>query len=329
MDNNTTLLMKDTASEITGRDIFLRDVLKGLSTSPKYLESKYFYDQAGDSIFQQIMHSPEYYPTNCELEILSTQTSAILDPILEKHPSFDLVELGAGDALKSKYLLEYLAHNAVDFSYFPIDISDNVIANLTDRLPKEIPNLVITGLQGDYFNMLEKANSLSDKPKLVLFLGSNIGNMFPEDALNFCDKLKSHLKPGDLLLIGFDLKKDPQTILNAYNDSQGFTRNFNLNLLTRINRELAGDFDLNAFTHFPTYNPQTGSCQSYLVSRKHQEVVIDNHRINFEEHECIHMEISQKYTIEQADALASATGFSPVQYYYDSKRWFLDVIWQC
>jgi uncharacterized SAM-dependent methyltransferase len=176
--------------------------------------------------------------------------------------------------------------------------------------------------------MLNKANERSVKPKLVLFLGSNIGNMFPEDALTFCDKLKSHLQPGDLLLIGFDLKKDPQTILNAYNDSQGFTRNFNLNLLTRINRELAGNFDLAAFTHFPTYNPQTGSCQSYLVSRKQQAVAIDKQVITFEENECIHMEISQKYTVEQTDALANATGFSPLHYYYDSKRWFLDVIWQ-
>ena len=320
--------MKDTASEMTGRDVFLKDVLKGLNSSPKYLESKYFYDQAGDKIFQQIMHSPEYYPTNCELEILSTQTAAILDAILEKHNTFDLVELGAGDALKSTYLLKYLAKKAVDFTYVPIDISGNVIDNLSTHLPKEIPNLIVNGLNGDYFNMLKKANELSVKPKLVLFLGSNIGNMFPEDALNFCDKLKAHLQPGDLLLIGFDLKKDPQTILNAYNDSQGFTRNFNLNLLTRINSELAGNFDLTAFTHYPTYNPQTGSCQSYLVSRKQQEVLIDSHLIQFEENECIHMEISQKYTTEQTDALANATGFLPLHYYYDSKRWFLDVVWE-
>lgn len=329
MDNNSAILMKDTASEITGKDVFLKDVLKGLNSSPKYLESKYFYDQAGDRIFQQIMHSPEYYPTNCELEILSTQTAAILDPILERHSTFDLVELGAGDALKSSYLLKHLANKGVEFNYVPIDISANVINNLSTRLPKEIPNLIVNGLNGDYFHMLKKANEQSVKPKLVLFLGSNIGNMFPEDALKFCNKLKAHLQPGDLLLIGFDLKKDPQTILNAYNDSQGFTRNFNLNLLTRINAELAGNFDVAAFTHFPTYNPQNGSCQSYLVSRKQQEVDINNHTIKFEEHECIHMEISQKYTVEQADTLANATGFLPLHYYYDSKSWFLDVIWQC
>ena len=164
---------------------------------------------------------------------------------------------------------------------------------------------------------------------IFLFLGANIGNYNAHQAILFGRKIAHSMTGQDFLMVGFDLKKDPQTILNAYNDSQGFTRNFNLNLLTRINRELGGNFDLTAFTHYPTYNPQTGSCQSYLVSRKQQEVLIDNHPIQFEEHECIHMEISQKYTVEQTDALANATSFLPLHYYYDSKRWFLDVIWQC
>ena len=310
------------------RDIFLKDVLKGLSSSPKYLESKYFYDHNGDRIFQQIMHCPEYYPTNCELEILSGQTRAIVQTILDRHQHFDLIELGAGDALKSSYLLKYLAEKEVDFTYYPIDISGNVIANLRKKLPEHISGLNIHGLNGEYFHMLKDAYSLSDKPKLVLFLGSNIGNMFPDDALNFCIKLKEHLLPGDLLLIGFDLRKDPQTILDAYNDKQGFTRNFNLNLLTRINRELDGNFDLNAFQHFPTYNPESGACQSYLVSRKDQEVSIAGHVIRFEANESIHMEISQKYTLKQTEDLARAAGFVPMEYYYDSKRWFLDTIWE-
>lgn len=311
------------------RDIFLNDVLKGLNSSPKYLESKYFYDQIGDRIFQQIMHCPEYYPTSCELEILSKHTGHILRSILLKNEHFDLVELGAGDALKSTYLLKHLTDQHIEFTYYPIDISGNVIDNLHIQLPKQIPGLDIHGLKGEYFNRLKNAYSLSGRPKLVLFLGSNIGNMLPEDALYFCIKLREHLSPGDLLLIGFDLKKDPQTILNAYNDKQGFTRNFNLNLLTRINSELDADFKLDSFQHFPTYNPEGGDCHSYLVSRKDQQVSIAGHEISFEADETIHMEISQKYTLAQTNDLAKATGFTPVEYYYDSKGWFLDAIWRC
>ena len=327
MNFDTTFFSKYSENEIVVRAKFLQDILKGLSSSPKYLESKYFYDHNGDKIFQQIMHSPEYYPTKCELEILSGQTEKILHTIVERNSGFDLIELGAGDALKSSYLLNHLVNQQADFTYYPIDISANVISSLTSRLPQQIPGLRIEGLNGEYFQMLKKAGSLSDRPKLVLFLGSNIGNMFPEDALRFCKSMKEHLRPGDLLLIGFDLKKDPETILAAYNDKQGFTRNFNLNLLTRINRELEGDFDVSAFRHYPTYNPESGACESYLVSRKQQEVRIGDHTISFAEHEAIHMEISQKYTLAQTDELAKAAGFVPLEYYFDSKGWFVDAIW--
>ena len=328
MNFDTTFFSKYSDNEIVVKAKFLQDVLRGLSSSPKYLESKYFYDHAGDKIFQQIMHSPEYYPTKCELEILSGQSDAILQSILNRHTNFDLIELGAGDALKSSYLLKFLNEKQLDFTYYPIDISANVIANLTSRLPGQIPGLVVEGLNGEYFNMLQKAGSLSDKPKLVLFLGSNIGNMFPDDALKFCRSLKEHLRPGDLLLIGFDLKKDPHTILAAYNDKQGYTKNFNLNLLTRINRELHGDFDLSTFQHYPTYNPESGACESYLVSRKKQQLRIGSQVINFDENEAIHMEISQKYTLAQTDELAKSAGFVPLEYYFDSKGWFVDAIWE-
>lgn len=329
MDTNSTVLIKEAKSESSKTDGFLKDVLKGLNASPKYLESKYFYDDAGDQIFQQIMHCPEYYPTKCELEILSGQTGEILQLILEHYKSFDLIELGAGDALKSSFLLKFLAEKEIDFTYYPIDISSNVIDNLKGRLPEQIPGLRLSGLNGEYFKMLKKTNSLSSKPKLVLFLGSNIGNMFPDDALKFCSKLKEHLLPGDLLLMGFDLKKDPQTILNAYNDKQGFTRNFNLNLLNRINKELGGNFNTDHFKHFPTYDPGTGSCKSYLVSTCDQKVKIDaaDMEIGFKVNECIHMEISQKYNLEEIEKLAHTTGFTSLSCFYDSRKWFVDAVW--
>lgn len=309
---------------------FLQDVVKGLTSSPKYLESKYFYDSIGDRLFQEIMHSPEYYPTKCELEILSGQTDDLIELFIKDNEGFDLVELGAGDALKSSYLLQHLVEKNVDFTYYPIDISENVISGLHKNLPKRIPGLPILGLNGEYFEMLKMANSLSNREKVVLFLGSNIGNMFPEEAEIFCRKLRENLSPGDLLLIGVDLKKDPQTILDAYNDKQGFTRDFNLNLLNRINKELGGNFNPKHFRHYPTYDPGTGSCKSYLISTRKQKVEISaaNITIDFKENEFIYMEISQKYDLEEIEKLAHANGFTPVAYFFDSKKWFVDAVWR-
>lgn len=310
---------------------FLKDVLRGLSQTPKHLDSKYFYDTAGDQLFRQIMHCPEYYPTRCELEIFSRQINFISQLVLQQHPEFDLVELGPGDALKSSHLLKSLLRKNINFTYYPIDISKNVIEQLNSSLPQQMPELKIQGLNGEYFEMLNQLKSFSDKPKLVLFLGSNIGNMFPQEAISFCKHLQQLLSPGDLLLIGFDLKKNPQTILDAYNDKQGITRNFNLNLLKRINRELDADFREEQFQHFPTYDPETGACRSYLISLKNQTVRIGPEKklIEFLENEGILMEISQKYTAHQSDELAHLAGLTPLAHFYDPKKWFLDAIWRC
>ena len=161
-------------------------------------------------------------------------------------------------------------------------------------------------------------------------MGSNIGNMTREESIEFCRQVKDCLSPGDLLLVGFDLKKDPQIILNAYNDSAGITREFNLNLLRRINRELNADFNIEQFKHFPVYNPESGECRSYLVSNAKQRVFIgDTEYTDFNENETIYMEISTKYTVKQTDEIAELSGFIPVKHFYDSKKWFLDSVWEC
>jgi dimethylhistidine N-methyltransferase len=308
---------------------FLEDVITGLSAREKYLQSKYFYDLKGDELFQQIMGSKEYYPTDCEMEIFTQKTGELVTLLMQKNTEFDVVELGAGDATKSIHLLRELLDNKIKFTYFPVDISNNVINLLHKELPEKLPQLQLQGLNGEYFHMLEKAKTLSDKIKVVLFLGGNIGNVPIEKADEFCERLRSHLVAGDIVLIGFDLKKDPLTILNAYNDSSGFTRRFNLNLLTRINDELKGNFVLGNFYHFPTYDPATGACKSYLVSSKEQSVNISGNIFDFKEGEAIFMEIAQKYTVEQTDNLANKSGFSPISHFYDSKGWFLDAVWQC
>jgi dimethylhistidine N-methyltransferase len=275
------------------------------------------------------MGSAEYYPTNCEMEIFTQKTSELVSLLTQQNTEFDIVELGAGDATKSIHLLKGLLDSKIKFTYFPVDISNNVINLLYRELPEKLPQLRLQGLNGEYFNMLEKAKTLSDKIKVVLFLGGNIGNVALEKADEFCIKLRGHLVPGDIVLIGFDLRKDPLTILQAYNDSSGFTREFNLNLLTRINNELEGTFAPGNFYHFPTYDPATGACKSYLVSRNAQSVSVGKNTFNFEEGEAIFMEIAQKYTVRQTDDLARKTGFTPLSHLYDSKGWFLDAVWQC
>jgi L-histidine N-alpha-methyltransferase len=306
---------------------FYADVMAGLNATPKYLNSKYFYDAVGDKLFQDLMNCEEYYPTNCELEIFSEKTADICKAIIGDGDAFDLIELGAGDATKSAYLLGYLLDNNANFTYLPIDISDNVISYLNITLPVTLPGLQMAGLNGEYFDMLEKAASLSSKRKVVMFLGSNIGNMQPADAERFCSELRNHLTGGDMLLIGFDLKKNPKTVLAAYNDKDGITKNFNLNLLERINRELDGNFDTGNFEHYPSYDPETGACKSYLVSVCDQEVIIGTETIRFLRDEYIFMEISQKFTVNQIDGMAQIASFKPVHHFFDSKDWFADVIW--
>ncbi len=308
-------------------DQFYDDVLTGLQSAPKYLNSKYFYDANGDKLFQELMNCEEYYPTNCELEIFSERTAEICKAVIGDGDAFDLIELGAGDATKSTYLLQYLMEQQADFTYLPIDISENVISYLNVTLPVTLTGIQITGLNGEYFDMLEKAASLSNKRKVVMFLGSNIGNMLVDEAESFCRELREHLSAGDMMLIGFDLKKNPKTILAAYNDKGGITKQFNLNLLERINREFGADFDTSKFEHYPTYDPETGACKSYLVSICDQEVKIGTETIRFLRDEYIFMEISQKFTIAQTDKMAKNGSFKPVYHFFDSRKWFTDVIW--
>ena len=311
-------------------DQFLQDVLKGLQSSPKYLQSKYFYDKKGDELFQMIMECEEYYLTNCEMEIFSTQTARLADIIINQHNNFDVVELGPGDAVKSLYLLKELVNKDAIVTYFPVDISNNIIDLLQKKIPKQLPQLNIHGLNGEYLSMLTSAKNISDKIKLVLFLGSNIGNIPKEEVTEFCRQLRSQLSIGDMILIGIDLKKNPKQIRVAYDDSKGYTREFNLNLLRRINRELKGNFIIENFEHYATYDPITGACRSFLVSLKDQQVIIEkNEAINFLKNETVFMEISQKYTIEETDEIASRSGFEPVAHFFDSNKWFTDVIWKC
>lgn len=310
-------------------DNFLKDVMQGLQSSPKYLHSKYFYDKKGDELFQKIMASKEYYLTNSEMEIFSTQTEEIANAVLDKIPNIDVVEFGAGDATKSTWLLKELSKRNALNDYVPIDISENIIHLLNRTLPGQIPGINIHGLNGEYLNMLSQANQISKNKKLILFLGANIGNFKFAEMPEFCKKLRSLLSEGDMVLIGFDLKKDPKKILAAYDDSEGFTNEFNLNLLRRINRELNANFNLKNFEHYAMYDPDSGACKSYLVSMEKQQVHLNGSIINFEKDETIFMEISHKYSVSQIDNIAVQCGFTPAARFFDTKKYFVDVIWKC
>lgn len=315
-------------NEKNNSDHFLNDVLTGLQSNPKHLSSKYFYDKTGDELFQKIMAMPEYYLTRCELDIFKNKTSELAEAIRFDEQPFDLIELGAGDAMKSTYLLKYLSEKRADFTYMPIDISGNILSVLENNLKNKLPEINIKTLEGEYFQMLKKAMKLSSRRKVILFLGGNIGNMTSKEAEKFCTSLHQLLNSEDIVLIGFDLKKNPFTVLNAYSDKSGITAEFNLNLLTRINRELGGNFDIEQFEHYESYDPITGACRSFLISLKNQQVKIEEQTIDFAENEVIDMEVSQKFSKSDIEYLAEKSGFSITRNISDSKEWFIDSIWK-
>lgn len=319
--------MNDITIEI---NTFAEDVREGLMQSPKTLPSKYFYNEKGDKLFQTIMGLGEYYLTRCEFEIFKGQKQQFLEQFLGNDETFKLIELGAGDGTKTKVLLNHFVRAGVDFTYAPIDISQNVLDILEEDLSQSIPELKVETAQGDYFEALARLNKKHEAKEVVLFLGSNIGNFSIEGAHEFLGQLSANLSSGDLLLIGFDLMKNPQTILNAYNDKLGVTREFNMNLLDRMNDELGANFNTDKFKHFPTYNPITGETRSHLVSIENQSVFIEalDESFEFDAWEAIHTEVSQKYSPKMIQEFARRSGFRIVHDFTDECGYFVDSLWE-
>ena len=309
---------------------FSQAVLEGLCRENKCLPSWLIFDSRGSEIFKEITESSEYLPAVCEFEIFRTHIKSIVD-LVSKQP-FQLVELGSGDGGKTQILLENIVNKKIKLQYYPIDISKGAIVSLVEELKSKYENttLKVNGLVGDYFVGLKNLTKDKKYRNLVLFLGVTLNNMTPLDANVFLRKLHRSLNKQDLLLIGFDLMKNPKIFYNAYNDSKGLFEKFNLYLLDRINKVLNGNFKKEFFIHQGHFNPRIHALESYLYSTKNQVVHIDglDKDFEFKAWEAMKTEQSYKYNIAEVNLLAEKNGFKVIKHLYDSKKYFVDSIWE-
>jgi len=297
------------------------DVRKGLSAQPKRFLPKYFYDELGSQLFEAICLLPEYYLTRAENDILQRYSDEIVAAISGQKT---LVEMGSGSASKTRLIIEALLRRQSELLFMPVDISATALESSSRILLQSYPRLTIEAYAADYFAGLAELGKRPRARTLALFLGSNISNFDPDEALRFLRAMRSVLQKGDALLLGADLKKDPAILDAAYNDALGVTSAFNLNVLARINRELGGTFDLRAFKHRAFYNQSEGRVEIYIESLADQRVRIEklDLEIEFAAGELIHTENSYKYDKANIAHLAVATGFEHSRTWLDSEERF-------
>jgi dimethylhistidine N-methyltransferase len=296
---------------------FAEDVRAGLGSRPYALPPKYFYDDLGSSLFEAICRLPEYYLTRVERDLLATYGREIAGAFGEP---LELVELGSGSALKTKIVIEAILERQATLTYHPIDISPDALIESSLGLIAANENLRISAYASDYYTLLRERRLDTRDRVLALYLGSNIGNFPPDAARLLLELLAAVLRPGDGLLIGYDLKKDAGILEAAYNDATGVTAAFNKNLLGRINRELDGDFDLDAFAFRAVYDQTRGAVDSFMVSARRQNVRIGGAGLNvpFSVGETIHTESSHKFTRGEIVALAGRCGYSERRTFTDA-----------
>lgn len=295
---------------------FARELNAGLSLDARSISPKFFYDVAGSALFDRICELPEYYPTRTEVRILTECAPEIAAQI---GPHAEIVEFGAGSLTKVRLLLDALESPK---RYVPIDISGEHLEAAAERLRKDYPKLIVQPMVADYtMPLVLPSREKGGGQRVGFFPGSTLGNFSPEEALAFMQLAQRLLRGGGLLL-GVDLVKDPALLHAAYNDAQGVTAAFNLNLLRRANAELETDFDVDGFTHAAFYNSPLRRIEMHLVSRRAQTVTLDGQRFNFEEGETIHTENSHKFTVDGLRALAVKAGFRPAAVWTDPERMF-------
>ena len=300
------------------------DVLQGLSGQPKRLPPKLFYDAEGSRLFEEITRTAEYYPTRTERGILERCGSEIVH---HAGNNLTLVELGAGSASKTQVLIRAILRRQLRLDFLPVDVSPAALKEAVASLNGDFPNLHVSPIVADYGHHLPDLRSHPGR-KLVLFIGSTIGNFEPEEAREFLRRIRSSLRDGDALLLGFDMAKDPNVLHAAYNDADGVTERFNKNVLARINRELGGEFDLDEFNHVAFWNAEESRIEMHLESRVDQDVwVADLGRaFQFSFGERIHTENSYKFTRSGIRRLLKEAGLAQEKSWPDPKGWFSVVL---
>jgi len=290
---------------------FAADVIAGLTAKPKFLPPKYFYDLTGSSLFDRITELPEYYPTRSELGLLNKHAPEIASLF---PPASALIEFGSGSSRKARIVLRAAA--SIE-AYVPVDISGDFLREDAARLRRDFPHLAIIPVVADFTAMTALPAEIAAKPRSGFFPGSTIGNFEPHEVCAFLRRAGGMLGAGAVLVVGVDLEKSPDILYRAYNDAEGVTAKFNLNLLARINREIGANFDLAAFEHHAFYNTERHRIEMHLASTKRQKVRIGDTTVEFRAGETIHTENSYKYSIESFQAMALGSGWSPLEAWTD------------
>lgn len=302
------------------KNTFAEDVKIGLTSANKFLLPKYFYDVNGSALFEQICETPEYYVTRVEAAILKQHS----DDIYNANTGKDIIiELGSGTSIKTRYIINSFISNTGGLTYIPIDVSDIIIPS-SEVLIKDFERLNVKGILADYETGLETAGTMIDSPKMIVFLGSSIGNFDLHEAKALVHKISNIMKESDSFLIGFDLVKDEDVLNAAYDDAAGVTAKFNLNILARINSELGGEFDLSKFRHTAYFNNTESRMEMHLVSLDEQDVCIHEIRekIHFAKGEKIHTENSYKFTDKMIEDIAESAGLKLLNKWKDSSNYF-------
>jgi dimethylhistidine N-methyltransferase len=294
---------------------FAEDVVSGLAQHPKRFPPKYFYDEAGSKLFEQITLLPEYYPTRTELRILRDRGSEIAAAIPK---GAALVEFGAGATTKVRLMLHQCSFNA----YVPVDISGDFLNDQANGLRNDFPDLAVYPVTADFTKPFALPPEVRDMPKVGFFPGSTIGNFDPHEACAFLRSARAILGEGATMIIGVDLEKDERVLHEAYNDAAGVTAKFNSNVLVRINRDLGGNFDLPNFVHRAIYNRERHRIEMHLISKKAQTVRVLGRSYAFRAGESIHTESSYKYSLERLASLARGSGWTPQASWTDPEGMF-------
>ncbi len=318
VENRFTLIVQGPDG---GPGEFADAVAKGLSGERKSIPCRYLYDHRGSLLFEDICALDEYYPTRAEREILETRADEIASLLPE---NAEIVELGSGNARKTTLLIESFLRKNGRLSYNPIDISRKMIEGSSISLLKRYPDLEIQAIAGDYGDGLELMRTSGEGVKLILWLGSSVGNLDREEAAEFLSDVRGHMGANDRLLIGIDLRKSKKVLEKAYDDRTGITAKFNMNLLRRMNDELGASFDIRKFAHRATYHEEEGRVDMELVSVEAHTVRIESIDLDvaFREGETIHTESCYKYSPEEIDALFAASGLENVRRWLDSQHRF-------